>query len=254
MPADEAAFLSDRLLAARVPRTLANPKFSGQLDGRHIEDCMLYRGVATGILRHHGSDAADDLSRARRVFDWVVRQVQLVPPGSLAPPPELLNLNGQTFQAQARPFDALLRGLATEVNADWAERSAIFLVLCRQLGLDAGLIAVVPPTVGQGSCGWRRPPRARERRRTKPKRKLRSSRWPVACSSMARCTCSTAGSACRFRGPTAGGLPRRQAASDPAILARLDLPDARYRVRARICPGAGYGSCWNRRSACCRHG
>ena len=112
---------------------------------------MLYRGVATGILRHHGSDAADDLSRgAFGSLTGSCGRSSSCRPAAWRRRRNSLNLNGQTFQAQARPFDALLRGLATEVNADWAERSAIFLVLCRQLGLDAGLIAVVPPTVGQG--------------------------------------------------------------------------------------------------------
>lgn len=144
------AFLSAQFLPPGAPRTIENPRFTGQLDGRHLEDCMLYRGVATSILRRRGARADDDLARASAIFDWVVRQVQLVRPGSLAPPPELLGSTGQTFQAPARPFDALLRGMATEVNADWAERSWLFLTLCKQVGLDGGLIAVVPPPPGRG--------------------------------------------------------------------------------------------------------
>ncbi len=237
MPEDEAAFLSEQLLPPGAPKTLANPRFSGQLDGRHIEDCMLYRGVATAILRHHGSDADDDLSRAHRVFDWVVRQVQLVPPGTLAPPPEVLNLNGQTFQAQARPFDALLRGFATEVNPSWAERSAIFIVLCRQIGLDAGLIAVVSPApapeAGQGGSP---PETAPESKNDAP---AEAKPEPTVLLKSLACGVLIDGQVylfdCRIGlpvpGPDGQGVATlEQAASDPAILARLDLPEAPYPV------------------------
>ncbi len=97
-------------------------------DTRHIEDCMMYYGIATRV-----GGTGEDLDRARRVFDWVVRQVELVPPQALAAGERLP-------QAFARPYDALLRGMATESEGVWAERSWLFMVLCRQLGIDTGLI------------------------------------------------------------------------------------------------------------------
>ncbi len=96
-------------------------------DTRHIEDCMMYYGIASRI-----AGTGEDLARVRRVFDWVVRQVQLVPAGSLAP--------GQMPQAYARPYDVLLRGMATEAEGYWAERTWLFMALCRQLGIDTGLV------------------------------------------------------------------------------------------------------------------
>ncbi len=66
------------------------------------------------------------------MFDWVVRQTQLVPAGSLRA--ERLG------QAYARPYDVLLRGMATEAEGFWAERAWLFMALCRQLGIDTGLI------------------------------------------------------------------------------------------------------------------
>lgn len=100
-------------------------------DARHVEDCMLYHGIAARI-----AGAGDDLTRAGRVFDWMVEQVQLVPAGSLAAP--------GLGQAYARPFDVLLRGMATESEGIWSERGWLFLSLCRQLGLDGGLVTYTP--------------------------------------------------------------------------------------------------------------
>ncbi len=100
-------------------------------DARHLEDCMLYQGIATRI-----GGSGDDLTRVRRVFDWMIEQIQLAPPGRLAAP--------GLGQAQARPFDVLLRGLATEGEEGWSERGWLFLSLCRQMGLDAGLLTFTP--------------------------------------------------------------------------------------------------------------
>jgi len=97
-------------------------------DTRHIEDCMMYYGIASRI-----AGTGEDLARVRRVFDWVIRQVQLVPAGSLHA--------GQLPQAFARPYDILLRGMATEADGYWAERAWLFMALCRQLGIDTGLVA-----------------------------------------------------------------------------------------------------------------
>jgi hypothetical protein len=101
-------------------------------DTRHVEDCMLYHGIASRV-----GGPGDDLARARRVFEWMVNQVQLVPAGSLS----LANVG----QAYARPYDVLLRGLATESEGMWSERGWLFLSLCRQLGLDGGLVTYTPP-------------------------------------------------------------------------------------------------------------
>ena len=96
-------------------------------DTRHIEDCMMYYGIANRV-----AGTGENVDRVRRVFDWVVRQVQLVPPGSLA-----LARLPQVF---ARPYDVLLRGMATEADGVWAERAWLFMVLCRQIDIDTGLI------------------------------------------------------------------------------------------------------------------
>ena len=87
----------------------------------------MYYGIANRV-----AGTGEDLDRVRRVFDWVVRQVQLVPPGALG--------SGRLPQVFARPYDVLLRGMATEAEGFWAERAWLFMVLCRQIGIDTGLI------------------------------------------------------------------------------------------------------------------
>ena len=112
---------------------LENKTWSPLRDTRHIEDCMMYYGIATRV-----AGAGEDLAKVRRVFDWAMRQVQLVPAGSLR--------SQSLGQAFARPYDVLLRGMATESEGFWAERSWLFMVLCRQLGVDTGLITYTKST------------------------------------------------------------------------------------------------------------
>lgn len=109
---------------------LESAKFTKR-DGRHLEDCLLYHTIATRV-----AGTGDELSRVRAIFDWVVQQVQLVPAGSLALP--------GIPQAEARPYDVLMRGMATEQGGSWAERAWLFLSLCRQIGIDGGLVVYAP--------------------------------------------------------------------------------------------------------------
>ncbi len=124
------AFLETQQLPAKKLEEMESPTWT-MPDARHLEDCMLYQGIASRV-----AGTGDDLTRVRRVFDWMVQQIQLIPPGSLAAP--------GLGQAQSRPFDVLLRGLATEDEAGWSERGWLFMSLCRQLGLDSGLVTYTP--------------------------------------------------------------------------------------------------------------
>ena len=124
-------FLLDQLSRIQVEQ-LESPAWVMQ-DARHVEDCMLYQGIAARV-----SGPGDDVTRVRRVFDWMIRQVELVPVGSLG--------SQGLQQAYARPYDVLLRGMATEApEGGWSERGWLFLSLCRQLGLDSGLLTYTPP-------------------------------------------------------------------------------------------------------------
>jgi hypothetical protein len=187
-----------------------DPKFIAQRDGRHIEDCLLYQGIAARV----GGDG-DDLTRIQRVFDWIIRQVELVPEGLLAPP----NLP----HVRARPYDVLLRGMATERGGDWSERSWVFMALCRQLGVDVGLLVFTPalPTTG---------PLTRSQRTTPSQ--------PVVWACVAAVGHDAYLFDARFGtpipGPNGKGVATlEQAATDPGILAQLDLPDQEYRPNRR---------------------
>jgi hypothetical protein len=113
-------------LPPAVVESFSNRTWSDH-DTRHIEDCMMYYPIAKRV-----AGTGENLARVRRVFQWVVEQIQLVPPGSLG-------FEGLP-QAYARPYDVLVRGMATEAQGVWAERAWLFIALCRQLEIDAGLI------------------------------------------------------------------------------------------------------------------
>ena len=209
-------------------QVILNPRFTGQLDGRHIEDCMMYRNVTRSVLsRAQGAAASgEDLARARALFDWIVSQIVLVPAGSLAVP-NARTPDGQPFQAQARPYDVLLRGMATETGGIWAERSWLFLALCRQARLNAALLEVVVPV---------RPPAQAFQTSIFPSPLM----VPTPPSLRVFCCGVCLGDSvylfdARLGEPilTADGqsiATLEQAATDPQILARVDLPERPYSV------------------------
>ncbi|APW63567.1 tetratricopeptide repeat protein [Paludisphaera borealis] len=138
------AFLTE-ILPPDMIQELQLPNWSERRDARHLEDCMMYHNIANRI-----GATGDDLSRVRRVFEWIVEQVQLVPAGSLG--------SQQAPQVYARPYDLLLRGMGTESDGFWAERAWTFMVLCRQLGIDVGLLTytkgnVVEPLIPKSASG-----------------------------------------------------------------------------------------------------
>jgi tetratricopeptide (TPR) repeat protein len=184
-------------------------------DARHLEDCMMYYKIATRV-----AETGEDLDRVRRVFNWVVQQVQLVPAGSLGSP--------RLPQAFARPYDVLLRGMATEADGAWAERSWLFMALCRQLDIDTGLITYTKsstleprldaPSVGSDAgvegrlMGMRRGPK-----------------MPVVwiCTALVgdRAYLFDARLGLEIPGPDGTGVATiDQALADPAILERMNLP------------------------------
>ena len=188
MSPEARAFLEPRLgkngVADLEGRTFA------KRDGRHLEDCLLYHAIATRV-----AGQGEDLDRARAIFDWTVRQVQLVPAGALAPP--------GLPQAQSRPYDVLMRGQATEQDGHWAERSWVFMALCRQVGIDVGLVAFTP----EG-----RP-------------EAETAAWFCAAAIGGRAYLFDAGLGRPIPGPDGTGIATlEEAIHDPIVLDRLDLP------------------------------
>lgn len=176
-------------------------------DARHIEDCLLLSAVARRV-----AGDGDDLTRVRRVFDWLVRQVQLVPAGALAVPGGM--------QAQARPYDVLMRAMATE-QGGWAERAWLFLSLCRQLGLDAGLVIYTPPSRGILEVQPAAAPAA-------PAQAV----WCAAVLVEGQPYLFDCRLGLPIPGPDGQGVATlEQAITDPTILAQLDLPGRPYPAR-----------------------
>jgi hypothetical protein len=182
-------------------------------DARHLEDTMMYYGIASRV-----GGTGDDLNRVRRVFDWAMQQVQLVPAGSLS--------SRQLRQAIARPYDLLLRGMGTESEGFWAERNWLFIALCRQLGIDAGLVTytkgnIVEPRLpgagadgpeGAGLLGQSRPPRP-------------AIPWLCAALIDEKAYLFDARVGLPVPGPGGQGVATlHEAMADPAILDRMDLP------------------------------
>jgi hypothetical protein len=182
-------------------------------DGRHLEDCMMYYSIASRV-----GATGDDLARVRRVFDWIVRQIQLVPPGSLG--------SRQLPQVIARPYDVLLRGMATEAEGFWAERSWLFMALCRQLGVDVGLVTyskgnVVEPLVAR--AGQEKRGGGSLTGRVKPPKP--AIPWLCAALIGGRAYLFDARVGLPIPGPDGQGVATLdQALADPAILERMDLP------------------------------
>ncbi len=176
-----------RQMPGPVVEGLEVPAFTTR-DARHLEDCMLYSSIAARV-----AGTGDDLTRVGRVFDWMVRQVQLIPPESLSSPTQ-----GPVY---ARPFDVLLRGMATEAQGTWAERSWLFMSLCRQLGIDVGLVTYTP------------------RNRKEP------IVWTCAALIDGKAYLFDARIGMAIPGPDGTGVATLdEAMKDPVVLDRLDLP------------------------------
>ena len=168
-------------------------------DARHIEDCMLYRVVANRV-----AGEGDDLTRVRRVFDWVVRNVALVPAESLSG-------NGLR-QAQARPADVLFRGMATEAGGRWSERGWLFMALCRQIGVDVGLLTFTPraPMMATPAAAA----------------SIQPVVWICAAAVDKKAYLFDQRIGVEIPGPDGTGVATlEEAITDPTVLARLDVPE-----------------------------
>ena len=189
------------LLSGQDPEPILKDFMSSKFslrDARHIEDCMLYRAVANRV-----AGEGDDLTRVRRIFEWTVRNVNLIPPESLA---------GEKFrQAQARPTDVLFRGMATETNGHWSERGWLFMALCRQIGVDVGLLTYTPRPSAMLSAA--------------AAAKLTPLSWVCVAAVEGKAYLFDQRLGMEIPGPDGSGVATlEQAMTDPNIIGRLDLP------------------------------
>jgi tetratricopeptide (TPR) repeat protein len=85
---------------------------------------------------------ADGLARARRLFDWSVRNVQVVLPDTIKQLP-----TGKWLPQH--PWQTLLRGEGTA----W-ERAWVFILLCRSQGIDAAVLGVASSQADASPEPW----------------------------------------------------------------------------------------------------
>ena len=100
-----------------------------RFDGHVLQEAALLRDVA----RWTRGDALDDLERAKSLFDWIVRNIQLEP--------------DRANRIPQFPQETLLFGRGTA-----AERTWVFILLARQLGIDAAVLGIEegPAAKGEG--------------------------------------------------------------------------------------------------------
>ncbi|HEY2893043.1 MAG TPA: tetratricopeptide repeat protein [Pirellulales bacterium] len=129
-------------LIARLPDDLQNVLAMKLLDSTQyrIPDDAWFLQEAVwlrDISRRARGDQFEDLQVAERLFDWVVRNVDLEPDTELTP---------ETIRH--RPFETLLYGRGRAADRAW-----VFTLLARQQGLDVVLLAI-DAKEGQKPTSW----------------------------------------------------------------------------------------------------
>jgi hypothetical protein len=111
----------DNALAPYISaEALAEQSFQPQ-EGRLVQEAVWHRDISRWA---QGSDFSE-VSRAVSLFDWTVRNVQLV---------------ADEQGAAHRPWQVLIHGRGTAEQRAW-----VFAMLCRQQGMDVVLLGLSPP-------------------------------------------------------------------------------------------------------------
>jgi len=111
----------------------------GDLKFTRIEAASLQEAVLARDLSHWArGDEADDVSRAKRLFDWTVRNIQLEA--------EQGEFQGKTaIHVLQRPWETMFFGRGTSMERAW-----VFVVLARQQGLEAAILAIEDASASGG--------------------------------------------------------------------------------------------------------
>jgi hypothetical protein len=133
----DAKLRTDPQLATYISQNALEAGAFEPYEGRLLQEAVWMRDIS----RWARGDSFDDLERATALFDWTVRNVQLV---------------ADKDEVPHRPWQVLLYGRGTARQRMW-----VFALLCRQLGLDVVMLAAKPSTppadasqAGQGSAYW----------------------------------------------------------------------------------------------------
>ena len=121
-------YLAGQLDYLAAEMDLAKLEFSGA-DGFALREVVWLRDVSNWAR----GDEVDALDRAKRLFDWTVRNVQLDPYPAAR--------DGRTpVRVLQKPWETLLFGRGTAMDRAW-----VFSLLARQQHLDVALLALVDP-------------------------------------------------------------------------------------------------------------
>ncbi len=123
------AALPKSLAALPALKELDRMEFS-RFDGYALQEAVWLRDVG----RWGQGEAADSLERAKSLFDWTVRNIQLE-----ASDPR---------QIPQFPWETLLFGHGTAADRAW-----VFLLLCRQSGIDAAILGLEERPAGAKEKG-----------------------------------------------------------------------------------------------------
>jgi hypothetical protein len=110
------AGLSEELRGQPEMKMIEGAKFQDPEDGWYLQEAVWLRDVSKTAR----ADQFDDLSVAKRLFDWTVRNTKLEPDFS----------GDESRRVRHRPFETLLYGRGTAIERAW-----LFILLARQQGL-----------------------------------------------------------------------------------------------------------------------
>jgi hypothetical protein len=119
------ATLPQPLRELPVVKDLGKMEFS-RYDGLALQEVVWLRDVS-GWAR---GEELDELSRAKKLFDWMVRNIQLEPDAAT-------NAQGHQAAIPQMPWEVLFLGRGTAIERAW-----LFVLLARQQGITATLLAV----------------------------------------------------------------------------------------------------------------
>jgi tetratricopeptide (TPR) repeat protein len=105
--------------------------FNHEMDGDFLRESTWLRDISNSA---HG-DKLDDLSTAEHLFDWTVRNIQLVALPAAKPGQKAVDVSPYILGRHS-PSDILLQGYGTAEQRAW-----IFILLARQQQLDVVLLA-----------------------------------------------------------------------------------------------------------------
>jgi hypothetical protein len=113
---------------------LGTPQFP-EFDIASLQEAVLARDLS----RWARGEEADDVSRAKRLFDWTVRNIQLEL--------ERSGEQGKTaIHVMQMPWETMFYGRGTSLERAW-----VFVLLARQQGTEAALLAVEGPSTSGGT-------------------------------------------------------------------------------------------------------